>query len=47
MVKHPCQGCIYFKVCGNTNRTMPCNGRQTKTDKKKEINNGKLCNSAR
>lgn len=29
-VKHPCQGCVYFKECGNTSRTVPCNGRQTK-----------------
>ena len=35
-VKHPCIGCIYFKVCGNTNRTMPCNGRVTKSQKAKE-----------
>ena len=34
--KHPCVGCIYFKACGNTNRTMPCEGRMTKTEKKKE-----------
>lgn len=39
--KHPCIGCIYFKVCGETNRTQPCNGRMTKTDKKKENKNGK------
>lgn len=35
-VKHPCVGCIYFKACGNTNRTAPCNGRMTKTQKAKE-----------
>ena len=29
-VIHPCQGCIYFQQCGNTNRTHPCDGRQTK-----------------
>ena len=34
-VKHPCQGCVYFKVCGETNRTMPCSGRMTKREKKK------------
>lgn len=34
MSKKPCIGCIYFKECGNTNRTVPCNGRTTKTDKK-------------
>lgn len=35
-VKHPCIGCIYFKACGNTNRTMPCDGRVTKTQKANE-----------
>ena len=38
-VKKPCIGCIYFKVCGNTNRTVPCAGRTTKTDKKKQKEN--------
>lgn len=36
MVKHPCVGCIYYTACGNTNRTMPCKGRVTKSEKKKE-----------
>lgn len=31
MSQHPCVGCIYFKECGNTNRTMPCDGRTTKS----------------
>lgn len=35
-VKKPCNGCIYFKECGNTNRTMPCDGRITKSEKKRE-----------
>lgn len=34
-VKHPCQGCKYFNACGNTNRTEPCNGRETKKKKGK------------
>ncbi len=34
-VKHPCVNCVYFKTCGNTNRTMPCDGRQTKTERNK------------
>ena len=34
--KHPCIGCVYFKACGETNRTMPCEGRKTKSDQKKE-----------
>lgn len=33
-VKHPCVNCKYFKVCGNTNRTVPCNGRELKGRKK-------------
>lgn len=33
-VKKPCVGCVYFKECGNTNRTMPCNGRVTKSERK-------------
>lgn len=35
MNKHPCQNCKYFKVCGNTNRTVPCLGRETKGRKNK------------
>lgn len=38
MPKHPCINCIYFKACGETNRTMPCEGRMTKSEKKKEDN---------
>jgi hypothetical protein len=34
--KHPCINCIYFKACGETTRTMPCKGRMTKSEKKKE-----------
>ena len=34
--KHPCIGCIYFKACGETNRTEPCEGRMTKSEKKME-----------
>ncbi len=40
-VKHPCQGCVYFAACGNTNRTVPCEGRQTKTEQKKAQKEGK------
>ena len=36
MVKHPCQGCIYYKACGSTTRTEPCNGRRTKREEKKD-----------
>lgn len=35
--KHPCISCIYFKACGQTNRTMPCEGRITKSEKNKEL----------
>lgn len=38
-VKHPCQNCVYFKECGENTRTAPCNGRVTKTERKKQ--NGK------
>lgn len=34
--KYPCRNCIYFKACGDNTRTMPCKGRQTKSQKKKE-----------
>ena len=34
MPLHPCVGCVYYKVCGNTNRTEPCYGRMTKREKK-------------
>lgn len=36
IIKHPCQGCIYFPVCGKSGRTEPCAGRVTKTEKKKQ-----------
>lgn len=31
-VKHPCQGCIYYKACGNSARVELCKGRATKRD---------------
>jgi hypothetical protein len=34
--KHPCQGCIYFKACGENTRTMPCKGRMTKREKRED-----------
>ena len=40
--KHPCINCIYFKACGETTRTMPCEGRMTKSKKKKESSYGKI-----
>lgn len=36
MAQRPCIGCVYFKACGDTSRTMPCNGRMTKTERKKK-----------
>ena len=36
-VKKPCVGCVYFNACGNTNRTQPCNGRVTKSDRKRGL----------
>lgn len=35
-VKYPCKGCVYFATCGDNTRTEPCNGRKTKSEKKKE-----------
>ena len=35
--KYPCRNCIYFDACGDNTRTMPCYGRQTKSQKRKEI----------
>ena len=33
-VKHPCIGCVYFKACGETNRTTtPCDGRMTRSER--------------
>lgn len=32
-VKKPCISCKYFKVCGSTTRTEPCDGRELKTRK--------------
>ena len=34
-VKYPCRNCIYIKACGDTSRTQSCNGRETKSQKKK------------
>lgn len=33
-IKHPCIGCVYYAECGESTRTMPCNGRQTKSQRK-------------
>lgn len=34
-VKYPCRNCVYFATCGENTRTEPCNGRQTKSEKKR------------
>lgn len=34
--KYPCRNCIYFSACGDNMRTMPCAGRKTKSEKKRE-----------
>ena len=39
--KYPCRNCVYFVACGQVGRTEPCAGRMTKTEKKKEVRNGK------
>ena len=33
-VQRPCRGCVYFKVCGDNMRTVHCNGRMTKRQKR-------------
>lgn len=40
-VKHPCQGCVYYQVCGNSGRTEPCNGRMTKSERIRMEKNSK------
>ena len=36
MPKHPCQGCVYYKACGESTRTDPCYGRMTKRERRAE-----------
>ena len=31
---HPCQGCVYYKVCGESTRTAPCYGRMTERERR-------------
>lgn len=35
-VQRPCIGCVYYAACGSTTRTMPCDGRKTKRELRKE-----------
>ena len=37
--KYPCRSCIYYNACGDKNRTMPCQGRKTESQYKKEKRN--------
>ena len=34
MPQHPCQGCVYYKACGESDRTAPCYGRMTKRERR-------------
>jgi hypothetical protein len=34
-VQKPCIGCVYFDACGETTRTMPCDGRMTASERKR------------
>lgn len=31
-VQYPCRGCVYYTACGESTRTMPCDGRKTKRE---------------
>lgn len=35
-VQYPCRGCVYYAACGSSMRTMPCDGRKTKSQMRKE-----------
>lgn len=35
-VQYPCRNCVYYAVCGESMRTMPCDGRKTKSELRKE-----------
>ena len=39
-VQKPCIGCVYYAACGSSTRTMPCNGRKTKSELRREKTNG-------
>ena len=39
-VQYPCRNCVYYNVCGESMRTMPCDGRKTKMELRKENRNG-------
>ena len=33
--KEPCVGCVYYEACGNSGRTVPCDGRMTRRERRK------------
>lgn len=35
-VQYPCRGCVYYSACGSNMRTIPCEGRKTKSELRKE-----------
>ena len=35
-VQYPCRGCVYYATCGESMRIMPCDGRKTKRELRKE-----------
>ena len=36
MATFPCRNCVYFDACGERNRTVPYDGRETKSDLKRK-----------
>lgn len=36
-VNRPCIGCVYFDACGETTRTAPCDGRMTRSERKRGL----------
>lgn len=36
-VQYPCRGCVYYAACGSSMRTVPCDGRKTKSELRKEM----------
>lgn len=39
-VQYPCRNCVYYKTCGESMRTAPCDGRKTKRELRKETKHG-------
>lgn len=36
MATFPCRNCVYFDACGERNWTVPCDGRETKSNLKRK-----------